>query len=132
MLKNIGERVKTCLRLAEDCARQAAAQSDPKLRQDFLDNEARWLKLARSYELSERLTAFSQWASRVFYSVHVRRKDGVWQRELQNRQGKLPNPGDEIRAILHGEIVAARVMVLTTNPNSAKGDPATDVHAEEI
>jgi hypothetical protein len=38
----------------------AAAQSDPKLRQDFSDMEARWLKLARSYELTQRLADFTK------------------------------------------------------------------------
>jgi len=37
----------------------AAVESDPKLRQDYLDMEERWLKLVRSYELAERLEAFS-------------------------------------------------------------------------
>jgi hypothetical protein len=45
---------------AGDCARQAASQSDPKLRRDFLDVEASWLKLARNYELTERLDDFSK------------------------------------------------------------------------
>ena len=132
MLKNLNDRVRTCLRLAEDCARQAAAQSDAKRRQDFLDNEARWLKLAQSYDLTERLTLYSQWASGVFYSIHVRRKMGELQSELRIRQGKLPHPGTKIWAILHGETVVARVTVLVTNPSPAKGHPAIEVHAEEI
>jgi hypothetical protein len=43
----------------EDCARQAAAQSCPYLKKDFLDMERRWLFLARSYEFTERVTDFS-------------------------------------------------------------------------
>jgi hypothetical protein len=31
---------------------------DPKLKQDFLDWEQRWLFLARSYEFNQRLTEF--------------------------------------------------------------------------
>jgi hypothetical protein len=60
MLVSLSDQVRECLRHAEDCARQAASHSDPKLRQDFLDMEARWLKLARSYELTERLADFSK------------------------------------------------------------------------
>jgi hypothetical protein len=59
MLKNLSEEIRECQRLAEDCARKAAAQSDPKIKQDFLDLEVRWLFLARSYEFTERLTDFS-------------------------------------------------------------------------
>jgi hypothetical protein len=60
MLKNLSDQVRKCLLRAEDCARQAASQSDPALREDFLAMEARWLKLARSYELTERLIDFSK------------------------------------------------------------------------
>jgi hypothetical protein len=59
MLKNLSEEIRECHRHAEDCARQAAGQSCPKLKQDFLDMERRWLSLARSYEFSERLIDFS-------------------------------------------------------------------------
>jgi hypothetical protein len=55
MLPNETEEVRECLRRAEECARQAKAQFDTKFRQAFLDLEQRWLRLARSYELSERL-----------------------------------------------------------------------------
>ena len=55
IMNKIGE----CLRQAKDCARKAAAQSDPLLKKDYLDLERRWLLLARSYELGDRLTDFS-------------------------------------------------------------------------
>ncbi len=59
MLTNLSEEIRECLQHAEECARQAAAQNCPKLKQDFLDMERRWLSLARSYEFSERLNDFS-------------------------------------------------------------------------
>jgi len=59
MLENLSEEIRECHRHAEDCARKAAAQSCPKLKQDFLDLEQRWLYLVRSYEFTERLTDFS-------------------------------------------------------------------------
>ena len=59
MLNNLSEQVRDCLQHAQDCARQAAAQTDPKLKADFLDLERRWLHLARSYEFTERLDDFS-------------------------------------------------------------------------
>jgi hypothetical protein len=43
MLNNLSKQIHECLQHADDCARQAAAQTDPKLKQDFLDMERRWL-----------------------------------------------------------------------------------------
>ncbi|MGB6538556.1 MAG: hypothetical protein WBF58_21650 [Xanthobacteraceae bacterium] len=58
MLQNLSAAVRECLEHAEDCARQAKVQGDPTLRQDFIDLEGRWLKLARSYEFTDRLESF--------------------------------------------------------------------------
>jgi hypothetical protein len=58
MLGSLSDQVCECLRHAEDCVQQAALQTDPKLRQDFLIITACWLKL--SYELSDRLADFSK------------------------------------------------------------------------
>lgn len=58
MLKNQSEQIRECLQHAEDCGRKAAVQTDPKLKEDFLDMKRRWLSLARSYELTERLGDF--------------------------------------------------------------------------
>lgn len=59
MLNNLSEQIRDCYAHAEECSRKAAAQTDPLLKQDFLDMEKRWLSLAKSYELSERLDEFS-------------------------------------------------------------------------
>jgi hypothetical protein len=59
MLNNVSEQIRECLRHAEDCAQKAAAQTDPTLKEDFLDMERRWLSLARSHELTGQLTDFS-------------------------------------------------------------------------
>ena len=64
MLSNRSEQVRECLQHADDCARQAAAQTDAKMKEDFLDLERRWLSLARSYEFTERLDAFCGEAKR--------------------------------------------------------------------
>ena len=64
MLNNLSVQIRDCLQHAEDCARQAAAQTDPVLKQDFLDVERRWLFLARSYEFTDRLGDFSDEAKR--------------------------------------------------------------------
>jgi hypothetical protein len=64
MLESLSEQIRDCYAHAEDCARKAAAQTDPRLKQDFLDMERRWLTLAKSYELSQRLGDFSKEADR--------------------------------------------------------------------
>ena len=59
MLNNPSEQIRECLKHAEECACQAAAQIDQKLKQDFLDKERRWLMLAQSYDFTQRLGDFS-------------------------------------------------------------------------
>ena len=59
MPNNLSEQIRECLEHAEECARKAGAQTDPKIKADFLDLERRWMLLARSYEFTERLTDFS-------------------------------------------------------------------------
>jgi hypothetical protein len=58
--KVLGENIRDCYGHAEHCRRRAKEQSDPLLRQDFLDCERRWLLLARGYELAERMEALSK------------------------------------------------------------------------
>jgi hypothetical protein len=58
LLNNLSEHVRECLRHAEDCARQAAAETDARMKGDFLDLEQRWLSLARSYQFTERVDDF--------------------------------------------------------------------------
>lgn len=58
MLDNLSDHVGACLQHAAECARKAAEQTDPKVKEDFLDLERRWLALARSYEFTERLDDF--------------------------------------------------------------------------
>ena len=60
MLNKLNEQVRRCLEHAEDCARQAAAHPDGSdLKEDFLNLEKHWLALARSIQLGERLTDFT-------------------------------------------------------------------------
>jgi hypothetical protein len=58
MPNNLDQQIGECLRHAQDCARLAAAQTCPKLKQEFLDMERRWLFLARGYEFTEGVTDF--------------------------------------------------------------------------
>jgi hypothetical protein len=53
------KEVRECRLHAEHCEDKARLQSDPQLRQDFLEMQQRWLSLARSYEFLERLEPLS-------------------------------------------------------------------------
>jgi hypothetical protein len=53
------KEARECRLHAENCEDKARLQSDPQLRQDFLEMQQRWLSLARSYEFLERLELLS-------------------------------------------------------------------------
>jgi hypothetical protein len=54
----LSNQVRECLRHAEDCMQQAATQTDPKLRRDYLIIGSCWLKLIR--EISDLPADFSK------------------------------------------------------------------------
>lgn len=58
MLENLSEQIRECHWQAQECARRAREHTDPKARQDYLDFERRWLRLAASYEFAERMQCF--------------------------------------------------------------------------
>ena len=58
MLNTWSKQINECYRNALDCAREAADEIDPKVKQGFLDLERGWLLLARSYKSDRRLTDF--------------------------------------------------------------------------
>jgi len=55
MLKNLRDEIRWCLQRAEDCAQKAAAESDPKIKADFLDKKRRWTALAGNYDFANQL-----------------------------------------------------------------------------
>ncbi len=59
MLQNLSPEVSYCLQRAEDCRERARRETNPLLRRDFFDMELRWLKLARSYQFVDQLSAFT-------------------------------------------------------------------------
>jgi hypothetical protein len=59
MFVNLSGEARECHLYAEHCADKARLQSDPQLRQCFLEMQRRWLSLARSYEFAERLEFLS-------------------------------------------------------------------------
>jgi hypothetical protein len=123
MLNNLSEQIRNCYLHAEDCARKAAAQTDPQLKRDFLDSERRWLLLAQSYDFSRRLNDFSVEAKRrtdspprVYYALHVRLKDGHEQTEF-SRRGLLPKLGGFITVVVSGDLIQVRVLNVITAPS---------------
>lgn len=59
MFVNLSGEARECHLYAEHCADRARHQSDPQLRQDFLEMQQRWLGLARGYEFAEQLEFLS-------------------------------------------------------------------------
>ena len=59
MLQKLDGEIRECYRHAAECSRSADQVRDLFKKQDFLDMEKRWLCLARSYELAERLSNFT-------------------------------------------------------------------------
>ena len=56
MLNNLSEEARAWYGQAAHCAQQADAQTDPKIRQQFLELERLWLTLALSFEFTESQT----------------------------------------------------------------------------
>jgi hypothetical protein len=59
MFVSVSREASECRLYAEHCADKARLQSDPQLRQCFLEMQRRWLSLARSYEFAEQLEFLS-------------------------------------------------------------------------
>jgi hypothetical protein len=59
MLQKLSERVRECLRHADDYAERAKREPNPDIRGEFLEMENRWLKQACSYQLLEQLAFFT-------------------------------------------------------------------------
>jgi hypothetical protein len=65
MLNYLSEEIRECRIKAKDCARKAAAQTDPKLKKDLLNLEEHWLSVARSYAYHEQKSDLLDEAKRI-------------------------------------------------------------------
>jgi hypothetical protein len=85
MLENLSDQIRDCLQHAEDCARRAAAQTDPGLREDFLRLVKSWLELARSIEFGEQLNTFVNYTTKP--DPKLGRVDNIdrWSERLVNQ-----------------------------------------------
>jgi hypothetical protein len=59
MLYGLSKQIVHCYMRADECRKLAALSQDESDRKFHTDREHAWLKLARSYELSERISRFS-------------------------------------------------------------------------
>src|SRR3974390_2986925 len=58
MLSRLSDKVRLCLERAEECKHHAERARDPAVVAQYLAIKDRWLKLARSLQASERVSAF--------------------------------------------------------------------------
>jgi PAS domain S-box-containing protein len=58
MLQSLSKQIQLCYERAAEAKQRAEVTSDLKVKTEFLNTEKRWLLLARSYQLSERLKDF--------------------------------------------------------------------------
>jgi hypothetical protein len=59
MLKKVSDEIANCYRRAAECREKADAATNVDTKRDYSALEHSWLFLARSYELSERLSDFT-------------------------------------------------------------------------
>jgi hypothetical protein len=60
MLQKVSEQIAHCHQRASECRAKAAEAINEAACQEYRDMEDRWLTLAKSYELSERITDFTR------------------------------------------------------------------------
>lgn len=56
MLSGLSEEIANCYRRAAECAERAGTCANAEMRDFYLEREKAWLKLARSYQLTERVS----------------------------------------------------------------------------
>jgi hypothetical protein len=64
MLQKLAEQVADCYRRAREARHKAERAAEGAVRQDYLDLERRWLKLAESYQFTQRVATFQGEMSR--------------------------------------------------------------------
>jgi hypothetical protein len=65
MSSYLSEEIRKCRLKAKDCARKAAAQTDPKFKKHLLNLEEHWLFVARSYAYHDRQSDLSDGAKSI-------------------------------------------------------------------
>ena len=118
MANTASEQIRECLALVDECARKAAAQTDPTLKQDFLDVGCRWLALARSYHTTEHLPDFADHLGRTRWLIDEGRLSQATVRNEKIGDAKL-------LASSRADIAESkRLLVTTDRPVIARRDPS--------
>jgi hypothetical protein len=60
VLQNLSKDIRECYRRGEEYRRLAQTALSELVKAEFLEMERRWLSLARSYEVKERLSQFNE------------------------------------------------------------------------
>jgi hypothetical protein len=60
MLQGPDKHVAECYRHASRCREFAEQALDPADKQDFLEMEHRWMRLAKRYQITERMSDFNE------------------------------------------------------------------------
>ena len=90
MLKSVNARARQCHQWALKARERAFETTDLISRDEYLASKARWLKLAGSYELTERLTRFLN--KPAAFPKHPRCQNchvPMWLVEIQSSPEKL-------------------------------------------
>ena len=69
MLRKVSDQVAWCYQRASECRAKANDAFNEAARQEYMDMEHRWIMLARSYELSERVTDYTNEVARRLHAV---------------------------------------------------------------
>ena len=64
MLQKTQDDVAYCYQRAEESRRMGERETDPQRQHEYLEMEARWIKLAISYQFAEQSSSFNQEVSR--------------------------------------------------------------------
>jgi len=75
MLQQLGEYISACLQRADQCRAAAAAESDDRVRGQFLALEQQWQHVAKSYEFIETLEQFLRASHALPPEVEILPKD---------------------------------------------------------
>jgi|GEM_PF-1011554 len=75
MLQQLGEYISACLQRADQCREAAAAETDDRVRGQFLALEQQWQHVAKSYEFIETLEQFLRASHALPPEIEILPKD---------------------------------------------------------
>jgi hypothetical protein len=124
MLQKLSEQIAHCYQRASECRARATNAVNEAASQEYYELERRWLMLARSYELSERITDFTcelQRSSKLAASLlgwHAISK-APFDRDLEIAVLDTDGPHAVVfpcRRILHGWVKAETRTIIDVRP----------------